>query len=37
MTPSNQFKVHGQLPLYGMTVRSYTFRSGVEARRVSPR
>lgn len=20
MTPSNQFKVHGQLPLYGMTV-----------------
>uniref|UniRef100_A0A8C4EJC2 FERM, ARHGEF and pleckstrin domain-containing protein 1 n=1 Tax=Dicentrarchus labrax TaxID=13489 RepID=A0A8C4EJC2_DICLA len=22
MTPSNQFKVHGQLPLYGMTVQS---------------
>ncbi|XP_010772575.1 FERM, RhoGEF and pleckstrin domain-containing protein 1-like [Notothenia coriiceps] len=23
MTPSNQFKVHGQMPLYGMTVREH--------------
>uniref|UniRef100_A0A667XSY9 FERM, ARHGEF and pleckstrin domain-containing protein 1 n=1 Tax=Myripristis murdjan TaxID=586833 RepID=A0A667XSY9_9TELE len=28
MTPSNQFKVHGQLPLYGMTVSSQIFLFG---------
>uniref|UniRef100_A0A4W6DJW9 FERM, ARHGEF and pleckstrin domain-containing protein 1 n=1 Tax=Lates calcarifer TaxID=8187 RepID=A0A4W6DJW9_LATCA len=29
MTPSNQFKVHGQLPLYGMTIRESEEEWGV--------
>ncbi|CAJ1086766.1 FERM%2C ARHGEF and pleckstrin domain-containing protein 1-like isoform X1 [Xyrichtys novacula] len=29
MTPSNQFKVHGQLPLYGMTIRESEDEWGV--------
>ncbi|XP_035985404.1 FERM, ARHGEF and pleckstrin domain-containing protein 1 isoform X2 [Fundulus heteroclitus] len=29
MTPSNQFKIHGQLPLYGMTIRESEEEWGV--------